>query len=111
MSISGELAPTLQLLYLGVYLDHKLTFQDHIHNLKENINKYVGIFYHIRHKLPPKNAEGYSISHLYSVTFITVPKYYKISDISPPPNISPLITNTKFPPNISPLHKSPLKIR
>ena len=42
-------------------------------------------------------------------------KYFKIPNISlpeykPPPNISPLITNTNFPPNISPPeYKPPLK--
>ena len=45
---------TTVIRYLDVHLDHKLTFKDRIDKLKEKIKEYVGIFYHIRHKLRPK---------------------------------------------------------
>ena len=70
LSISGQTVPyTTVIKYLGVYLDHKLTFKDHIEKLNEKIKKYVGIFYHVRHKLPPKCRRvlyfSFVFSHIY----------------------------------------------
>ena len=68
--ISGQLVPyTTVIKYLGVHLDHKLTFKDHIDKLKEKINKYVGIFYHIRHKLPPKCRRVLYFSFVFSYLY------------------------------------------
>jgi len=36
---------------LGVYINDKLTWSDHITNLKKAISRSVGIFYRIRHYL------------------------------------------------------------
>ena len=70
LSISGQTVPyTTVIKYLGVYLDYKLTFKDHIEKLYEKIKKYVGIFYHVRHKLPPKCRRvlyfSFVFSHIY----------------------------------------------
>ena len=68
--ISGQLVPyTTVIKYLGVHLDHKLTFKDHIDKLKEKINKYVGIFYHIRHKLQPKCRRVLYFSFVFSYLY------------------------------------------
>lgn len=48
LHISGQIVPYTPIInYLGVHLDYQLSFKDHIAKLKEKINKYVGIFYHI----------------------------------------------------------------
>ena len=73
--ISGQLVPYTPIIkYLGVHLDYQLSFKDHITKLKEKINKYVGIFYHVRHLLPPK-CRRVLYFLLFSVIYTTVPKF------------------------------------
>ena len=39
--------------YLGLNIDDKLSWSEHINNVRNTIIKYIGIFYKIRYKLPP----------------------------------------------------------
>ena len=38
--------------YLGVLLDDRLTFKNHINSLRDKLKKYTGVFYLLRHNLP-----------------------------------------------------------
>ena len=40
--------------YLGVYLDNKLSWQEHIHNLQTKLAKFTGLVYKIRNMVPRK---------------------------------------------------------
>ena len=55
--------------YLGVLLDHKLSFKEHINLLCEKINKYIGVFYHIRHQLPEKCRRTLYFSFVFSYIY------------------------------------------
>ena len=75
LSISGQTVPyTTVIKYLGVYLDHKLTFKDHIEKLNEKIKNTLVYFimcdtsYH-------QNVVEFYISHLSSAIFTTALKY------------------------------------
>jgi len=39
-------------IYLGLLIDEKLKWTDHIEHVYNKIIKYIGIFYKIRNKLP-----------------------------------------------------------
>ena len=54
-----------------------------------------GVMHEVKNNSKARNSRGMS-------------KYRKIPKLSPPPNISPLITNTKSPPNVSPPEYKPL---
>ena len=70
LHISGQLVPYTPIIkYLGVHLDYQLSFKDHITKLKEKINKYVGIFYHVRHLLPPKCRRVLYFSFVFSYLY------------------------------------------
>jgi len=55
--------------YLGVLLDFKLSFKSHLKNLYEKINKYIGIFYHVRHMLPEKCLRTLYFSFVFSYIY------------------------------------------
>ena len=40
--------------YLGVYLDNKLTWQEHVQNLHVKLSKFTGVVYKIRNFVPQK---------------------------------------------------------
>jgi len=48
--------------YLGVYIDDKLTWSDHITNLEKTISRSVGIFYRIRHYLNERALKSLYVS-------------------------------------------------
>ena len=50
-------------------LDHKLSFKEHINTLCEKIKKYIGIFYHVRHKLPEKCRRTLYFSFVFSYIY------------------------------------------
>ena len=83
LQISGQPVPyTTTIKYLGVLLDHKLTFKSHINNLSEKINKYVGIFYHIRHMLPSKCRQVLYYSFVFSYLYYCTEIYGNIQRTS-----------------------------
>ena len=51
--------------YLGVYLDDKLTFKDHINYINSKISRYTGILYKIRDYLPMKARLDYYYAYIY----------------------------------------------
>jgi len=52
--------------YLGVYIDDKRTWSDHITNLEKSISRSVGIFYRIRHYLNERALKSLYFSIVYS---------------------------------------------
>ena len=42
--------------YIGVILDEKLTWEPHVNHICTRLNRYFGIFYHIRNKIPQQMA-------------------------------------------------------
>ena len=44
--------PAERVKYLGLLIDEKLKWTDHIEHVYNKIIKYIGIFYKIRNKLP-----------------------------------------------------------
>ena len=51
--------------YLGIYLDDKLTFKDHINYVNTKISRYTGILYKIRDNLPLKARLDYYYAYIY----------------------------------------------
>ena len=64
-----EILRTPSVKYLGVYLDEKLTFENHIKHLESKINKYTGIFYNIRSQLPLTALKMVYFSFIFSNIF------------------------------------------
>ena len=70
LKISGQVGPYTHIIkYLGVYFDNRLSFKEHINELCEKINKYVGIFYHVRHMLPKKCRRVLYFSFVFSYIY------------------------------------------
>ena len=83
LHIAGQSVPyTTTIKYLGVYLDYKLSFKEHIDKIYEKINKYVGIFYHVRHKLPPKCRRVLYFSFVFSYIYYCAEVYGNVSNSS-----------------------------
>ena len=51
--------------YLGIYLDDKLTFKDHIKHINSKISRYIGILYKIKDNLPIKTRLDYYYAYIY----------------------------------------------
>ena len=51
--------------YLGIYLDDKLTFKDHIKHINSKISRYIGILYKIKDNLPVKTRLDYYYAYIY----------------------------------------------
>ena len=77
-----EVPYTTTIKYLGVYLDFELSFKEHISKIYEKVNKYVGIFYHIRHKLPPKCRRVLYFSFVFSYIYYCAEIYGNVSNAS-----------------------------
>jgi hypothetical protein len=52
--------------FLGVFLDSRLTFKDHIHYIKNKISKSIGILYKAKQKLPQSVLKSLYFSSIYS---------------------------------------------
>jgi hypothetical protein len=67
LSFQGYEVPfTTTIKSVGVHLDNKLSFKEHIAKICEKIKRYVGIFYHVRHLLPRKCLRVLYFSFIYS---------------------------------------------
>ena len=55
--------------HLGVILDFKLTFEEHLNNVLAKVNKAVGLLHKLRNKLPiTKDNANYYIQSFQSAT-------------------------------------------
>ena len=63
--IDNEINPTSSCKYLGVFLDNRLTFKDHIKYINGKISRHTGILYKIRDKLPMKARLDYYYAYIY----------------------------------------------
>ena len=80
LHISGQSVPyTPTIKYLGVLLDHKLSFKEHIRFLCDKIKKYIGIFYHVRHMLPEKCRRVLYFSFVFSYIYYCAEIYGNVS--------------------------------
>ena len=83
LSFQGLEVPfTTTIKYLGVHLDNKLTFKEHITKICEKIKKYVGIFYHVRHLLPRKCLRVLYFSFIYSYLYYCAEVYGNVPNTS-----------------------------
>ena len=57
--LDSVISPSDSCKYLGVHLDSKLTFQDHIKYIMSKISRHTGILYKIRDNLPIKSILDY----------------------------------------------------
>ena len=57
---------TKSVKYLGVIVDEKLNFCEHINAIQSKINSYVGLFYKIRYKLTTELLRQLYFSFIYS---------------------------------------------
>ena len=68
-----EIFPSLSCKYLGIYLDHKLTFKEHIQYINSKISRNTGILYKIREYLPLKARLDYYYAYIYPyLTYNTI---------------------------------------
>ena len=51
--------------YLGVHLDYKLSFKEHISDITKKIARHTGILYKIKENLPLKARLNYYYGHIY----------------------------------------------
>ena len=81
LHIANQVVPyTTTIQYLGVYLDFELSFKEHINKIYEKVNKYVGIFNHVRHKLPPKCRRVLYFSFVSSYIYYCAEIYGNVSN-------------------------------
>ena len=60
-----NISPVNNCKYLGIYLDNKLTFNDHIKYVNSKISRHTGILYKIRDHLPIKSRLDYYYAYIY----------------------------------------------
>ena len=58
-----ELERSLETKFLGVIINHKLSWKTHILTVSNKVSENVGIIYKIRHLLPP-GSSPHAVSHL-----------------------------------------------
>ena len=51
--------------YLGIYIDNKLTFKNHIDFINSKISRHTGILYKVRDSLPIKTRLDYYYAYIY----------------------------------------------
>ena len=63
--LDSVIDPVSNCKYLGVYLDDKLTFKNHIEFINSKISRHTGILYKIRDNLPTKTRLDYYYAYIY----------------------------------------------
>ena len=63
--LDNEISPSNCCKYLGVHLDKRLTFKDHIKYINGKISRHTGILYKIRNNLPMKTRLDYYYAYIY----------------------------------------------
>ena len=63
--LNNFISPVNNCKYLGVRLDNKMTFKDHIGYVISKISRYTGILYKIRDNLPTKTRLDYYYAYIY----------------------------------------------
>ena len=66
ISILGNvISPSNSCKYLGIYVDNRLSFKDHINYINSKIARHTGILYKIRDNLPIKSRIDYYYTFIY----------------------------------------------
>ena len=63
--MDSVISPVNNCKYLGIYLDDRLTFKDHINYINSKISRHTGILYRIRDNLPLKTRLDYYYAYIY----------------------------------------------
>ena len=63
--LGKEIFPSNSCKYLGVFVDNRLTFKDHIKYINSKISRHTGILYKIRDNLPVKARVDYYYAYIY----------------------------------------------
>ena len=85
------LKPSESCKFLGVYLDNKLSFKNHIQHITSKISRHTGILYKIRDLLPVKSRLDYYYSFIYPyLTYCVI-----VWGSSSASNLKPLIIQQK----------------
>ena len=63
--MNSVIAPINSCKYLGIYLDDKLTFKDHINYINSKISRHTGILYRIKENLPTRTRLDYYFAFIY----------------------------------------------
>ena len=63
--LDSVISPSDSCKYLGIYLDSKLTFKDHIKHIISKISRHTGILYKIKDHLPAKTILDYYYAYIY----------------------------------------------
>ena len=63
--IDSVIAPTNCCKYLGVHLDNKMTFSNHIKHVNVKISRHTGILYKIRENIPLKARLDYYYAYIF----------------------------------------------
>ena len=89
--LNNLVSPVNHCKYLGVRIDNKLTFKDHIGYIIAKISRYTGILYKIRDNLPMKNRLDYYYAYIYPyLSYNTI-----IWGCAYPTHLQPLIIQQK----------------
>ena len=59
------ISPSNSCKYLGIYVDNRLSFKDHINYINSKIARHTGILYKIRDNLPIKSRIDYYYAFIY----------------------------------------------
>ena len=89
--LGNEILPTNCCKYLGIYLDKRLTFKDHIKYVNGKISRHTGILYKVRDNLPIKTRIDYYYAYIYPYLAYNIP----IWGCAFPTHIQPLIIQQK----------------
>ena len=85
------LIPTQSCKFLGVHLDNKLTFKNHIDHVTSKISKHTGILFKIRDLLPLKSRLDYYFAFIYPYLMYNVIVWGSSSAV----HLNPLIIQHK----------------
>ena len=63
--LGNDIFPSNSCKYLGVFVDNRLTFKDHIKYINAKISRHTGILYKIRDNMPLKTRIDYYYAYIY----------------------------------------------
>ena len=89
--LDNDISPSNCCKYLGVHLDDRLTFKDHINYINGKISRHTGILYKIRSNLPMKTRLDYYYAYIYPYLAYNI----TIWGCTYPTHLKPLIIQQK----------------